>query len=206
MEIIKKIDKDTIKRVADELKNGKIAIFPTDTVYGIGTNAFDYKAVKKIYKLKGRDSRKPLPMLVEDISQAKKLVKNFNRQIETLAKKYWPGGLTLVFETSELGNILMGGKKMIAVRIPNNKTVLSIIREMKCPLVGTSANLSGEGHCRRVCDIDKNLLKIVDIVIDEDITKSKPVSTVLDVSGFHYVVLREGAVSRQELKKFLKIN
>ncbi len=206
MEIIKKLDKNTIKRIANELMAGKIAVFPTDTIYGLGTNAFKYESVKRIYKLKGRDYRKPLPVLVENILQVKKLVKNFDKHVESLARQYWPGALTLVFETSELGNILMGGKKSIAVRIPNNENVLSIIREMKCPLVGTSANISGTKGSRNVKNIDKKLLKNVDIVIDGGEIESKSVSTVLDISRFHYVVLREGAISRQELKRFLKIN
>ncbi|OQA92523.1 MAG: Threonylcarbamoyl-AMP synthase [Elusimicrobia bacterium ADurb.Bin231] len=204
-EIIKKTDKNTIKRVADEIRNGKIAVFPTDTVYGLGTNAFNPVSVKKIYKIKSRNYRKPLPLLISSIESVRSLVKHIPDNVEVIANKYWPGPLTLVLETSDLGNILMSGRKTIAVRIPDNKFLLSLIRELRVPLVGTSANISGRDVCRCVSDISGNILTDVDIIIDTGMIKSKSVSTVLDVTRFHYVVAREGEITRHELKKFLKI-
>jgi len=204
-EIIKKLDRGTIKRVACAMRDGKIIVFPTDTVYGLGTNAFCFKSVRKIYKIKGRDYKNPLPLLVCSIQQVKKIVKHFPAAVERIAGKYWPGPLTLVLETNDVGNILMGGRKLIAVRIPEYSAVLEIIKEAGCPLVGTSANVSGGAVCRKIAELDKRIAENADIIIDGYVPAASAVSTVLDVSRFHYVVLREGAVSRHELKKFLKI-
>lgn len=205
---LKNLDKKAIKEIAQDLRNGKIAVYPTDTVYGIGTNAFCLSGVKKIYKLKGRSYKKPLPVLVDDITKIKKIVKKIPTGAAKLVKRFWPGPLTLVFETNELGNMLTGGKKNIAVRIPDNKILLSIIKEMTCPLIGTSANVSGKKVCRCISDVDKKMLKNADIVIGGDsIVRAvlvKP-STVLDVSKFPYIILREGCISKKEIEEFMKI-
>ncbi|PIU82740.1 MAG: threonylcarbamoyl-AMP synthase [Elusimicrobia bacterium CG06_land_8_20_14_3_00_38_11] len=199
-----KLNKRTLKEIANELKNGKTAVFPTDTIYGIGTNAFCLAGVKKLYKLKGRTDKKPLPILVDDISKIKNIVKKIPTGAAKLVKRFWPGPLTLVFETNELGCILTGGRKNIAVRIPDNEVLLSIIKEMTCPLIGTSANISGKKVCRHVSDLDKKILKNVDIIIDGGIVKWGKPSTVLDVSKFPYIVLREGCISKKKIEKFMK--
>ncbi|MBN1384464.1 MAG: threonylcarbamoyl-AMP synthase [Elusimicrobia bacterium] len=202
---VKKINKKVIKEIANELKNGKIAVFPTDTIYGLGTNAFYYQSVKRIYEIKGRDYKKPLPVLFDNILSIKKIIKKFPTGAQKLAKKFWPGPLTLVFETNELGMILTGGRKLVAARIPDNKVLLSIIKEMKSPLIGTSANISGKKDCRCVSSLEKKLLKNIDILIDGGITKTGKVSTVLDVTKFPYVILREGSLPRTILGKFMKL-
>ncbi|PKM92811.1 MAG: threonylcarbamoyl-AMP synthase [Elusimicrobia bacterium HGW-Elusimicrobia-4] len=201
---IKNINKKDIKEIANELKNGKIAVYPTDTIYGIGTNAFCLSSVKKIYKTKRRD-KKPMPIFVDNIIKIKKIVKKISSGAEKLAKKFWPGPLTLVFETNELGTMLMGGRKNIAVRIPAHKVLLSIIKEINCPLIGTSANISGKKNCGCISDLDKKILKNVDILIDGGIIKLGKPSTVLDVSKFPYIVIREGCISKKEIEKFMKI-
>ena len=201
---LKNLNKKMLKEIAQDLKNGKIAIYPTDTIYGIGTNAFCLSGVKKIYRIKGRD-KKPMPLLIDNIMKIRKIVKRISSGAEKLAEKFWPGGLTLVFETNELGTMLMGGRKNIAVRIPDNKVLLSIIKEMNCPLIGTSANISGKENCRCLSDLDKKILKNVDIIIDGGVVKLGKPSTVLDVSKFPYLVIREGCISKKEIEKFMKI-
>ena len=201
---LKNINKKNIKEIAGELKNGKIAVYPTDTIYGIGTNAFCLSGVKKIYRIKGRD-KKPMPLLIDNIMKIRKIVKRISSGAEKLAKKFWPGALTLVFETNELGTMLVGGRKNIAVRIPAHKVLLSIIKEMNCPLIGTSANISGKENCNCVSDLDKKILKNVDIIIDGGDVKLEKPSTVLDVSKFPYIVRREGFISKIEIEKFMKI-
>ncbi|MDD5686345.1 MAG: L-threonylcarbamoyladenylate synthase [Elusimicrobia bacterium] len=202
---LKKIDKKVIKEIAGELKEGKIAVFPTDTIYGIGTNAFHRHGVKKICKIKGRDYKKPLPILFENIGQIKKIVKKLPSGANKLVRQFWPGPLTLIFETNELGTILTGGKKTIAVRIPDNKLLLSVIKEMGCPLVGTSANVSGKNNCVCIPDLNKKLLKNVDILIDGGTTKIGIVSTIVDVSRFPYSILREGSITKAKIEKFMKL-
>ncbi|MEW6557297.1 MAG: L-threonylcarbamoyladenylate synthase [Elusimicrobiota bacterium] len=202
---LKKLDKIKIKKIASELKNGKIAVFPTDTVYGIGTNAFCWESVNKICKIKGRKYNKPLPILVDDISKLKRIIKKLPTGAKKLAKRFWPGHLTLVFETNELGCMLTGGKKSVAVRIPDDKVLLSILKEMNCPLIGTSANLTGKKECCIINKIDKKILRNTDILIDGGKIGSKKPSTVLDVTKFPYILLREGCISKKEIEKFMKL-
>ena len=159
--------------------------------------------VKKIYRIKSRMNSMPLPILVDDISKIRKIVKKISTGAEKLAKKFWPGPLTLIFETNELGSILTGGRKNIAVRIPNNKFLLSIIREIGCPLIGTSANISGGEACRRVVDLDKKILKGIDIIIDGGIVKFGKPSTILNVEKFPYTILREGCITKKAIEEFI---
>ncbi|OGS44342.1 MAG: threonylcarbamoyl-AMP synthase [Elusimicrobia bacterium RIFOXYD2_FULL_34_15] len=200
---LKCIKKKEIKEIAKEIKNGKIAVFPTDTVYGIGTNAFYWHGVKQIYKIKKRKDNKPMPILIDNISQLKKIVKIVPGGTKKLMEKFWPGPLTLVFETNELGTMLMAGKKSVAARIPDNKILLSIIKEMGQPLIGTSINVSGCKDCRSISDINKRILKDIDIIIDGGKTKIGKASTVLDVSRFPYILVRAGAITKKEIEKIV---
>jgi len=202
---LNKIKREEVKEIAKEIKNGKIAVFPTDTIYGIGTNAFRWQSVRNICKIKRRNEKKPMPILVDSIEKIKKIVKRIPSDAEKLIKKYWPGPLTLVFETNELGTMLMGGKKSVAARIPNNNVLLSIIKEMGCPLIGTSLGISGIKEYSNISNLDKKLQKEVDIIIDGGKTKIGKSSTVLDLSRYPYTIVRIGAISKKEIEKFMKI-
>ena len=127
----------------EDLK-GKLICFPTDTVYGVGAIATDVEACKKIYQMKQRSDKKPLPLLCSDIEQIKEYVEEIDEAVESLMRKYWPGALTIIFKKKEnVGKHL--SEDTIAFRMPNSRIALSIINKFS-PLATTSVNMSGEAE------------------------------------------------------------
>jgi|SRR3989338_530224 len=138
------------------LKSGGVIAFPTETVFGIGALLSKPKAIRQIYKIKKRPRGKPLQVLVASLKQAKELGK-FNAQAEKLAKKSWPGPLTLVvYKTAKVSKLITGGTNKVGLRIPAHRTVLKLIRVVG-PIVATSANEAGESPALTSKEIKKRL-------------------------------------------------
>lgn len=141
------IDKDNlcfkeIKIAAKILRNGGLVAFPTETVYGLGANALDVRAVKKIFKAKGRPVDNPLIVHIADKEEVYTLAKEIPREAKKLMDKFWPGPLTLVLKKAKIiPDIITGGLDTVAIRMPNHKIALSLIREAIVPLAAPSANL-----------------------------------------------------------------
>ena len=190
-------DKDGIEKAANIISLGGIAVFPTDTVYGIGCNPYDKKAVKKIYEIKSRDTSKPFPILVYSKEIAETIV-SFDEFSEKIVKQFWPGPLTLILKStdSKLKETLNVNDK-IAIRVPDHKCTLELLK--KCNfLVGTSANLSGN---ELFTDPNKGLSDIqnYDIFVDGGTITSKAESTIIEVENDNIKIIREGALSREEI-------
>lgn len=152
------MDKNRLKKAIIILKAGGVIAFPTETVYGIGAALNQPIAIKRIYKIKKRPRNKPLQVLVSDIEQAKTLGV-FNQKSLALAKA-WPGPLTLVVpKTKSVPKLITGGTQKVGIRIPNNKTVLSLI-EIIGPLVATSANQTGEKPALTAREVKESLPEI----------------------------------------------
>ncbi len=177
------------------IKKGGLVVFPTETVYGLGCNALDKKAVTKIFQVKKRDQGKPLPILIGQKKDLILLVKTIPPLAQKLMKRYWPGPLTLVFHKSKLISALVtGGEKKVAVRLPDSRLVRALVRRAGVPLIGTSANLSGQGSISSVEKVIKQFRNKVDLIIDSGELKKSKVSTVVDVTGKELLVLRRGKV------------
>jgi len=195
--LIVKCDQNGIDITKKSLNNNGVIIFPTDTVYGIGCNPYSTKAVERIYQIKQRDETKPLPILGYSKDELSKIV-FFEEKSSKLADKFWPGELTLVLmikdkklkETMNLSN-------KIAVRVPNNKCVLSLLKECKI-LTGTSANISGNSSLVDSKDCNK-LLSNYDILIDSGKIQSKGESTVIEINDNKLKMIRNGSISEQEI-------
>jgi L-threonylcarbamoyladenylate synthase len=136
-------DNDSYKRTAEIIKNGGIAIVPTETVYGFAVDAFNMNSQKKVYKIKGRNLRKPLILMTPDIESVKLLVEIPNKAL-VIAKKFWPGQLTLILPATEMGKVISGGRKDLGVRIPNSKFMLNLLQEIGSPIFTTSVNMSNK--------------------------------------------------------------
>jgi L-threonylcarbamoyladenylate synthase len=189
-------EEDKIASAASLIKAGGLVIFPTDTVYGLGADALNTETVKRVYRVKRRPQDKPLIIQVADIEQVHDLAAGVPQEASTLMEKFWPGALTLVFNQKS-------SSKTIALRMPDNKIALSLIRKAGVPLTSPSANLSGEPSPSRVEEISEELIKEVDLVIDGGETKIGIESTILDLTTFPPQVLREGAILSSEIKSFL---
>ena len=139
------IDETKIEEIANAIKEGKLIIFPTDTVYGIGTNAYNEEACKKIYEIKGRPSCKPLSILISDISMIEDLVENISPTEQKIIEKFWPGPLTMKFKKRKgiLPDIISAGDEYVRIRLIKNGLIYKIIEKAEVPVVAPSANISG---------------------------------------------------------------
>lgn len=190
-----------VGRAVNALRAGGVVIFPTETVYGIGTSVFSLAGIQRIYHLKGRQGRKPLALLVPTLEAARPLVEHIPPEAARLAKKFWPGPLTLVLEASALGRVVTGGLKTIGVRIPDHPIALEILRKVQIPLATTSVNHSGDKPAVTGASAMKLFGSQVDFVLDGGACVVKTASSVIDVSHYPFTVIREGAIPKQKLEK-----
>ena len=188
-----------IQKAAQIINKGGIVIFPTDTVYGIGCDPYNQKAVLSLYKIKKREKTKPLPVIGYSKKELEKIAE-FNDKAEKIAEMFWPGAITLILKVKD-ENIKksLGLGKKIAVRVPNNQCVLSLLKECKF-LVATSANISGTTSLTDPNDCKRDL-NGYDLLIDGGILSDNGESTIVEIDENKLRVLRSGSVSEEELKK-----
>lgn len=178
------------------LNQGGIVIFPTDTAFGIGCRIDNEKAVKKLFKIRRRPLNQATPVLVDSIDMAQNYLMPVPHEvIEKLTKKYWPGALTIVLPCLEekVPELVRGGTKTLGVRIPGHPTALEIITKTGIPILGPSANFHGEKTPFKFSELNKDLIKRVDFIVDGE-SGGKIASTVIDCSVKPWKKLREGAV------------
>lgn len=185
---------DIIFKAIEVAEEGGVIVFPTDTAYGIGCRIDNEKAVKRVFEIKGRDFGKAVPVLVSSIVMAKRYVK-LNGEAEDLMLKYWPGGLTIVLPATDakVFSLVKGKDDTLAVRMPDKKEVLEIIKKVDIPIIGTSANFSGEKTPFTFQELDPRLVEKVDFVLQGDCEKGMS-STVVDAAHKPWKILRQGAV------------
>ena len=198
----KKIDLAKIKIAAEEIKKSNLVAFPTETVYGLGADALNDKAVAKIFQAKGRPFNDPLIAHIADIKELYRLSRKVPSVALKLAKAFWPGPLTLVLKKSELvSGIVTADLDTIAVRMPANDIALSLIREAKTPIAAPSANLFGRTSPTTAQHVADDLGGKIKMIIDGGKTKVGVESTVLDVTVEPVQVLRAGGISVEKLKE-----
>ena len=195
--MIVKCDSDGIEIVKKSLEEGAIVIFPTDTVYGIGCNPYNRKAIERIYQIKKRDKTKPLPILGYSKNELDKIV-FFDDFSSKLADKFWPGKLTLVLKIKDQKlKEAMNLSDKVAVRIPDNECVLSILKKCKL-LIGTSANISGSQSLIDSKDCDQQLINY-DILIDHGKIQSDGESTIVEINDGKLNMIRIGSILEEEI-------
>jgi L-threonylcarbamoyladenylate synthase len=187
------------------LREGGVAVFPTDTVYGIGASVFRPGAIRRIYRLKGRSYKKPLPLLVADPRQAEPLVEPLSDRLRRLLRDRWPGPLTVVFRTSSLGKLATGGKETVAVRVPDHPAARALLKAVGSPLAVTSANPSGKPPAATGAAARRMFGGRVEVLWDGGRCPVGVASTVLDASSLQWTLVREGAVKKKELLKYLDL-
>lgn len=134
-----------IQKAAKLIREGQLVALPTETVYGLGANALDSEACGRIFQVKGRPQDNPLIVHISDLTMAKSLVEEWTSQAALCAEKFWPGPLTLVLKkTSIVPEVVSGGLKTVALRMPNHPVALQVIQEAGVPIAAPSANLSGK--------------------------------------------------------------
>ena len=188
-----------IKKAAEAVRRGAVIVYPTDTVYGIGCDPYNVKAVRRVIEIKMRE-RKPFPVLCSSLENAKRLVR-LNRKSLRLAQKFWPGPLTIVAEIidQKLPKVLTFGSKMLGVRVPNHEFTLQLIELSGGFLVGTSANKAGLKSPTSAEEVKSVLSSEYDILLDGGETPLKAESTVIEVDSDKVKLLREKAISKEAL-------
>ena len=195
--MIVKCDSVGINIVKKSLQKDGVIIFPTDTVYGIGCDPYNTKAIKRIYKIKGRDEKKSLPVLGYSKNELDKIV-FFDEKSSKLADRFWPGKLTLVLKIKdEKLKEAMNLSDKIAVRVPDNKCILSLLKECKL-LIGTSANISGNSSLIDSKDCNQ-MLSNYDILIDHGKIHSDGESTIVEINDNKLSMIRIGSILEEDI-------
>jgi L-threonylcarbamoyladenylate synthase len=196
-------DESVLQHAADVVRSGGLIVYPTETLYGIGADANNPAAIRKVHEAKGRTERKPILVIVDSVEMMLPYVESVSLAARILMEKLWPGPLTLVFKASGLvSSELVQSTGTIGVRIPSGRLCLRLLAHLGVPLTSTSANSSGEKPARGVKEIQEGLTGI-DLYLDAgELPESQP-STVVDVSGDIPRVLRSGAVATDKLEQVL---
>jgi L-threonylcarbamoyladenylate synthase len=195
---------DVLRYAAERLLHGEVIAIPTDTVYGLAADPFNLAAVEEIYRVKGRADERALPILVNSLDQAMLLSREVPRNFLRLAEEFWPGALTVVVDASHrLPLKVTANTGRIALRWPRSELVGRLIEEVDGPLTGTSANLSGSPACTDAEQVFGQLGDRLQLILDAGSTKSSTPSTIVELHGDEWTILREGAISSQEIEAAL---
>lgn len=192
---------EELKAPAEAIKQGKLVLFPTETVYGIGANALDEEAVKKIYIAKGRASDNPLIAHIANLEMLKKLVMEVGKVEEKLIEKFWPGPLTIVFKKKTVvPDVITGGLDTVAIRMPSDIIAHKLIEYSNCPIAAPSANISGKPSGTQVEDVIGELDGKVEYVIDGGKVDIGVESTVIRVIDGVVHILRPGKATPEDIE------
>jgi len=183
---------------------GGVIAFPTDTVYGLGADAFNATAVERIYEIKNRPKYQQFPLLIADVEQLTTLAEPIPEIAWFLAKRFWPGGLTLVLPKTDSLPVHLASGPTIAVRFPNHHVCLALIQHLGNPIIGTSANISGQPTALTAEEVGQQLRGKIDFIINGGKCPGGKESTVADVTSEPPAILRQGIIPLHEIDKAYK--
>lgn len=190
-----------LERAAQQIRQGGLVAFPTETVYGLGANALDPEAVVKIFQAKGRPSTSPLIVHVDSLEMARSLVSRWPSEAEKLAAKFWPGPLTLVLEKAAVvPPVVTAGLNTVGLRMPAHPISRALIRAAGVPLAAPSANRFAGVSPTTAAHVRSSLGDRVDLILDGGPTDVGIESTVLSLAGGRRILLRPGMISREMLE------
>ena len=192
--------REQLSEVLQAITQEDVIVFPTDTVYGIGASIFSPKALDKIFEIKNRPTDKSLIVLCADELQLEEIVGPLSVDVKKIIDAFLPGGLTLILNCyMSLPEEITRGKQTIGVRIPDHPLALELLKKFG-PLATTSANISGEPSPTKIDRLNP-VIQRVNYVFDDGETKQQIPSTILDCTKDEFVILREGAITLEEIKK-----
>ena len=195
---------EQLHKVANLLKAGKTVVFPTETVYGLGANALDPEAAKKIYEAKGRPSDNPLIVHISKKEDVDFLAGNISQDSKLLMEAFWPGPLTLILDKSDNVPIeTTGGLMTVAIRMPSNLIARKLIDLAGVPIAAPSANISGRPSITSSKYLVEELCERVDAIIISEDSEIGLESTVIDMTASTPVILRPGKIGKTEIEKIL---
>jgi len=211
MPVVVKIDprrpeKKIIENAALVIRRGGLVVFPTETFYGLGANALDGRAVKKIFRVKGRPENKPLIVLIANKKDLRRLASYIPPVAYKLINKFWPGPLTLIFKRKKIiPKEVTAGGSTIAIRLSSHPVALALVRAAGVPITAPSANLSGRPPHQTIRGALKELgkHKEIGLFLDGGTTPLGKPSTILDLTKKPPKILRTGSITKKELLRFI---
>jgi len=194
-----------VKYAADQIRAGEVLGMPTDTFYGLAADPFNLRAVDKVYDIKTRSRHKPLSLLIESVDQAEELAKALPEEFYALARKFWPGPLTMIVKAgSRLPLKVTANTGNVALRVPNARIPLAVVTAAAIPITATSANLSGASECTSAEQVRDQLRERINIIVDGGASPRDVASTIVDLSDevSRWRIIREGAIPAVEISGF----
>lgn len=196
----KEPDESDIAKAVEFLKNGDVIAYPTETIYGLGADVLNRKAIKKIYDLKARDYGLPISILVADVSMLREFVRQVPDQALSLMRKFWPGALTILFPANEkIPKGLVTNTGRVGVRISSHPIASALVKAFGKPITTTSANLSGFPPSLSVKHIQKYFGDKIPCIVDGGECEPSRGSTVVDVGEETMRIVREGRIPADEV-------
>ena len=193
------------KHIREVLEAGGVIAFPTDTYYGLGVDPFNEKGIRRIFEIKSRTYNKPLLILIGTKFQITQLTKSRSQEANQLIQKFWPAPLTLIFNAvSKLPDVLTANTGKVGIRLPRNEWTRRLIQTAGCALTATSANKKGGENTRTAEEVLHTFGKDIDLIIDPGPAPGGKVSTLVDTTFSPPTLLRNGAITQQEIDSCLK--
>lgn len=200
------LDLEKLREPANIIRNGGIVIFPTETVYGIGTNGFNEESIRKIYEIKKRNFSKPISLLVSNMEMVEMVAEDISDLEYALMEKFWPGPFTIILKKKKIvPDILTANSDTVGVRMPNGIVAKKLIEYAGVPVATPSANISGKPSGTSINDIIEDFKGKVDYIIDTGLSELGIPSTIVKVVGNVPNILREGTISKEQVEKVKKL-
>lgn len=201
----KKPNASQIAKAVEILKAGGVIAYPTETFYGLGVDGSNDEAIKKIFRIKGRNFKNPVSIIIGDGKDLIQSVEEIPEYSYKLIKNFWPGALTIVFKASStVSPLLTAGTGRIGIRISSHPIAAALANALSRPITATSANLSGSEECTTAEEIIQSIGSGIDAVIDGGPTPGIAGSTLIDVSVFPPVILREGIIPASFIQRVMQ--
>jgi len=189
-----------IAEAARIIRNGGVVVFPTRSLYGLGADAFNAKAVNRIFHIKQRPVNKPILVLIKDKDELERFASLVPPAATAIMERIWPGRVSIVFQAKEgLSTNLTAGTKKIGIRLPGHNIAYTLVKAAGGPITGTSANLSGSAGCFQINDLDEKIVDSVDLILDAGPLKGGAGSTIVDVTGDAPLILRQGELPAKDI-------
>jgi L-threonylcarbamoyladenylate synthase len=192
-----------IERAAAAIGRGRVVAIPTDALYTVVADPFNLHAIGLVFRAKGRQIHRSLPLLVSDILMAEDMAKELPAAFERLARKFWPGPLTIIVPASAKVPLrVTGNTGRLAVRQSSSKTAAALLEKLQHPLIATSANISGEPTCCSGIEVFGMMDGRIDLVLDGGLCSGQG-STTVDITDPMWRVIKEGAISEKQIAEAL---
>src|ERR1035441_5774051 len=195
---------EVLERAAAALRRGKVLAIPTDALYALVADPFNLRAVTQVFQTKGRETQRSLPILVNDLLMAEDLAGELSNRFYILARRFWPGPLTIIVPASARVPLkVTGNTGRLALRQPRAKIANALIAALNQPLISTSANISGSPTCRSGIQVFGTMDGRVDLVLDGGMCSGAGATTV-DITEPYWKIIREGAIEEKEIAEALQ--